>query len=49
MERLKEISRRGHYLGLSEEIRSVVRKKWLEYGKIRNDSGISRGNFTRGK
>jgi Arc/MetJ-type ribon-helix-helix transcriptional regulator len=30
-DRLSCIAKRGHYLSLSEEVRSIVRKKWLSY------------------
>jgi len=30
-DKLSGIAKKGHYLSLSEEVRSVVRKKWLSY------------------
>lgn|GEM_PF-1788867 len=36
---LKEIAEHAHYLGISEEIRSIIRKKWLEYSKLNYDFG----------
>lgn len=30
-DKLSGIAKKGHYLSLSEEVRSIVRKKWLSY------------------
>lgn len=30
-ERLEGLAKKAHYLSISEEVRSIVRKKWLSY------------------
>lgn len=38
-QKLELLSKRGHYLNLSEEVKSIVRKKWLEY--LNSESRLS--------
>ncbi|MEM0230904.1 MAG: hypothetical protein QXW00_04095 [Candidatus Woesearchaeota archaeon] len=38
-QQLERLSKKGHYLNLSEEVKSIVRKRWLEH--LNSESRLS--------